>query len=79
MFEDLVFDQEHSMMTILIKRNYPHIFQLIVCINPFTYVIDSLRNIITDNSVNWQSFSLSVGIMLVLTLFIGTITIKKLK
>ncbi|MBF2440922.1 ABC transporter permease [Listeria seeligeri] len=64
---------------LMTKESMPKIFRIIVSFNPFTYVVDSLRNILTDNAIHWQLYALSVGIVVILAILFSVITSKKLK
>ena len=51
---------------------YEHIspgYKTIVLLNPFTHVINSIRNIMLDSTADWGIFLNSVGIMTVLCIF----------
>ena len=58
------------------KSSMPKFFQLITAINPFTYVVQSLRNIIIDTTINWSLYIIAFIIMLILTVLAGKSTIK---
>lgn len=64
---------------LLAKESMPKSFQIIVSFNPFSYVVDSLRNILNDNAIDWRLYAFSVGMMVILALLVGAITNKKLK
>lgn len=44
------------------KAQVPMIFRVIISINPLTYAIDSLRNLINDGYVNWAEYGISIGL-----------------
>lgn len=61
------------------KSSMPKVFQLITAINPFTFVVQSLRNIITDTTINWKLYVIAFMIMLILTVLAGAGAKKKLE
>lgn len=54
------------------KSTLPKVFQIITNINPFTYVVQSLRNIIMNPIINWYHYIMAIIIMSVLTVLVGT-------
>ncbi|MDH6367419.1 MULTISPECIES: ABC transporter permease [unclassified Breznakia] len=61
------------------KESLSSLFQILVSINPFTYVINSLRNLITEQTIDWQLYKLSIIVMLILATLCIYTTIKKLR
>ncbi len=59
-------------------ENIPAGFRFFVILNPFTHVINSLRNLILDAAVDWQQFGLAVCLMLGLGTIFFFLTIKQL-
>lgn len=53
------------------KSSLPKVFQIITNMNPFTYVVQSLRNIIMNPAINWIHYVVAVIIMSVLTVLVG--------
>ena len=47
-------------------ENISYSYRTVVLLNPFTHVINSIRNIILENFTDWEVFFRSVGIMTVL-------------
>jgi len=47
---------------LLTKEQAPAMFRVLMSINPFTYAIDSLRNLINDNVVNWTQYGIAIGV-----------------
>lgn len=47
----------------------PAVFRIPVLLNPCTYIINSLRNVITSNFVDWNCFLISAGLLTGLCLF----------
>jgi ABC-2 type transport system permease protein len=51
--------------TALIPReSIPAGFQTVVALNPFTHVIDSLRNLILTPAIDWKQFGLALLVMI---------------
>ncbi|MBF2419807.1 ABC transporter permease [Listeria seeligeri] len=61
------------------KESLSKLFQVLVSINPFTYVINSLRNLITESAIDWQLYGLSILVMLILAILCIGITSKKIE
>jgi ABC-2 type transport system permease protein len=55
------------------KEAMSKFFQMIATINPFTYVVVALRNIINDSTINWQTYSISLVIMIILAIIFSFI------
>lgn len=53
---------------LLTKEQAPTVFRIIMSINPFTYTIDSLRNLINDSVINWVQYGIAVGLFVALGL-----------
>lgn len=53
------------------KSSMPKVFQVITTINPFTYVVQSLRNIIMNEAINWNFYVLAFIIMSILAVLVG--------
>jgi ABC-2 type transport system permease protein len=53
-------------------------FRFFVTLNPFTHVINSLRNLIRDVVINWQQFELAACLMLGLGTIFFLLSIKQL-
>lgn len=51
---------------LLTKEQVPTIFRVIISVNPFTYAIDSLRNLISNSYVNWGQYGIAIGLFTVL-------------
>lgn len=51
---------------LIAKAQAPIVFRIIISINPFTYAIDSLRNLINDSYVNWTEYGIAIGLFGVL-------------
>lgn len=60
------------------KENLSNLFQILVSINPFTYVINSLRNLITEKIIDWQLYGISIIVMLIFATLCIRITTKKI-
>jgi len=63
---------------LLTKDQAPGIFKVLISINPFTYAIDSFRNLIIDNSVNWMQYGIAIGLFTALSFVVFTIAKKTL-
>ncbi len=50
------------------KELIPGIFKIPAAINPFSYVIDSIRNIMIETSVNWELYLIAMAIMVMLSI-----------
>lgn len=59
-------------------ENIPAGFRFFVTLNPFTHVINSLRNLILDAAVDWRLFGIAMGLMLCLGLFFFGIATRQL-
>jgi len=58
----------------------PTFFQIPVKINPFTYAVNSLRNLVTDKAIDWQQFLFAFILMFVLSILsflLATYQLKK--
>lgn len=64
---------------LLTKNQAPGIFKVLISINPFTYAIDSFRNLIIDSSVNWMQYGIAIGLFLALSFVVFTIAKKTLQ
>ncbi len=51
---------------VLEKENAPGIFKVIIKGNPFSYTIDSLRNVIMDTAIDWYRNGLAAVIFILL-------------
>jgi ABC-2 type transport system permease protein len=60
-------------------ENIPDNFRVIVSINPFTHVINSLRNIILNTTIDWQQYGFAIALMLVLGVVFFVLSIKRLQ
>lgn len=59
--------------------NIPDNFRFIVSINPFTHVINSLRNFILNTTIDWQQYGFAVTLMLVFGAIFFILSIKRLQ
>ncbi len=59
--------------------NIPDNFRFIVSINPFTHVINSLRNFILNPTIDWQQYGFAVTLMLVFGAIFFILSIKRLQ
>jgi len=64
---------------LLTREQAPAIFKVFISINPFTYAIDSFRNLINDYSVNWIRYGVAIGLFFTLSLIAFTIAKKTIK
>lgn len=60
------------------KESIATIFQIIITINPCTYVINTLRNLIMNETIDWKMYGLSIGLLLLLATLCIYITTKKI-
>lgn len=63
---------------LLTRDQAPGVFKVLISINPFTYAIDSFRNLINDNSVNWMQYGIAIGLFLTLSFIAFTIAKKSI-
>lgn len=64
---------------LLTKDQAPVIFKVLISVNPFTYVIDSFRNLINDYSVNWMLYGIAIGLFFALSFVAFTVAKKSIK
>lgn len=66
--------------TALIRyERIPDHFRTIVSINPFTHVINSLRNLTLNPTIDWQQYGFAVALMLGLGVVFFVLSIKQLQ
>ena len=64
---------------LLTKEQAPVIFKVLISINPFTYAIDSFRNLINEYSINWIRYGIAFGLFFALSLIAFTIAKRSIK
>lgn len=57
----------------------PSGFRIPVIINPFTHVINSLRNLTSDNVIDWHQFVLAASLMALLSILSFYLAVYRLK
>lgn len=60
-------------------ENIPDGFHFAVSINPFTHVINSLRNLILNSTIDWQKYGVAIFLMLVLGIIFFALSINRLQ
>ncbi len=60
-------------------ENIPDNFRVIVSINPFTHVINSLRNLILNTAIDWQQYVFAVVLMLAFGAVFFVLAVKRLQ
>ncbi len=60
---------------LLEKENAPGIFKVIITGNPFSYTIDSLRNLIMDTAIDWYQY----GVAAILFTLLGVLSFMMAK
>lgn len=60
-------------------ESIPDNFWVIVSINPFTHVINSLRNLILNTAVDWQQYGFAVVLMLAFGAVFFVLAVKRLQ
>ncbi|MGM0123747.1 ABC-2 type transport system permease [Enterococcus sp. AZ194] len=61
------------------KGKLSPILEFLISINPISYVVDSLRNLIMGPTIDWQIYGASCGGMFVLAIFLIIAVSKKLE